>query len=88
MVPRGSLYDLLERVAVYARIEDPRIGEVDDDTFLEMLKAIGRVKHLGPLAAIAGPERDTCVLRMAVELLRFRTSQSSAPSSETSTPAP
>lgn len=74
--PPSSLYDLLERLDWWATQEDPRIGEIDEETVLEVAAAIARKGHTGPLLAIAGLGRESCIVSMARQLVTSRTPKS------------
>jgi hypothetical protein len=78
----ASLLELWDRLSFWQSWEDVRVGELDEQKFLTIVAAIDRVRNLGPLVAIAGSARDSCVISMAVRLQSFLTPKSSSPSTE------
>jgi hypothetical protein len=83
--PSSALYDALERLDWWAGREDPRMTELDEDVVVEVAAAIARCGNTGPLLAIDGLARDSCVITMARLLSSSRTPKSSSPSPATST---
>jgi hypothetical protein len=80
---RASLLELWERVGAHAAEQDPRITELDEDRFWELLLAIDKMKSVLPLVVLGGDERDSFVLTMASRLASSRKRSSSSPSTET-----
>lgn len=83
--PPAALYDLLERLDWWAAQEDPRVGELEEEAVVEVAAAVARRGHTGPLLAIDGRARESCITTMARLLTSSRTSKSSSPSPGTST---
>lgn len=82
----SALFDLYFRLDFYSRLYNPRIEELDDESFWAAVSEVARVRNLGPLAVIAGSAQNAFILRSIVELSNCRTRLSSSPSSETLTP--
>lgn len=74
--PRGSLLEVFERLNHYSSLEDPRIGEVTEDQFNQVVAAIARIGNLSPLLVIDGSARDNFMITMARRLVIFQTPQS------------
>lgn len=81
-----SLLAVWDRVNHFDRLLDPRVHELDEAQFWQLVEQIARRRNLGPLVAIAGDAQDSFVTRMAVLLSSSRKASSSSPSNETSTP--
>lgn len=83
----AALYELFDRLDWWAEQEDPRINEskLTPEAVVAVAAAIARRGHTGPLLAIDGRARVSCVITMAELLTSSRTPKSSSPSPETST---
>jgi hypothetical protein len=84
----ASLHDIQERINAYKAMLDPREHKVTEERFWVLVEAVGRSANLLPLTEFAGHVQPSLVVRMARAALSSRTSKSSAPSSESSTPEP
>lgn len=93
-IPLTALYDLFDRLDLYADLEDVRISqEINQEMFDAIVVAVARSASTGPLAVCDGARREQLIVRMAKELAALKsptpapeTSASSSESSETSTP--
>lgn len=82
-----SLWAVHERLSMYEEIVDPRITEpMTEEEVMQAAFAIDRVRNLSPLAGIAGPAVDSCVIGMASTLCKYQTLVLSLQSTERSTP--
>jgi hypothetical protein len=84
----ASLKDVLERINAYRAALEVRDTVIDEDKFWAVVREVGRTSSVLPLTGIAGHVQPSFVVRMAREALHSPKAKSSAPSSETSTPAP
>lgn len=84
-VETRELFGLWQRVELYGRLQDSRIEEVDEPTAVAIAHAVAEVRNLSPLVAIAGEGVDSCVISMAVSLVRCLTDRSYSPLPATST---
>jgi hypothetical protein len=75
-----TILELWDRVNFYDKLTEPRLGEVDAETFKAVVHAIAKKGNLSPLVAIDGVTQDAFVVRMASELSSFLTSSASSPS--------
>ena len=82
-----TILELWDRVNFYDKLGEPRLGEVDADTFRAVVRAIAKKGNLSPLVAIDGATQDAFIVRMAEELSSSPTFSASSPSPATSTPA-
>ena len=80
---RASLLELWERIGAHASEQDPRIGQLDESRFWDLVAAIDKMKSVLPLVVLAGDERDSFVLTMASQLANSRKHSSSLPSTAT-----
>jgi hypothetical protein len=86
-VPRGVVFGLVDRIAFYNRLEDPRIGEDSDPRdYVRAVRGIAKKLNLSPLVDFGGFARERLVISMAVQLESSPTFRSFAESLETSTP--
>jgi hypothetical protein len=83
---RPVLMEAADRFRAWEQIVDPRVGDLDEESFAALVHAVKERGHLGPLAVIDGPAQNACVLRMAIMLSGFLTASSSSHSPETSNP--
>ena len=84
----GTIKDLLEKIAQFKVMLDPREGDLSPEQFWKRVIEIARTGTLFPLADIDGPGQLDFITRMAVEACLSPTAKPWLPSSETSTPAP
>lgn len=82
-----ELFRIAEQVNFFAKLEDPRLQEVDERTAIAMALTINEVRSLSPLVGIAGSGLDSFVLSICVTLSRYLLNEHSQPSAGTSTAA-
>ena len=85
-VSRAEVFNLHQQLQIFARWEDPRLEDIDTETAIAIATAIAEVRSPSPLAAIAGPAQDTCVVFIATTLCSYLRGERSAPSPASSTP--
>lgn len=80
----APLMELWEKLDYISVLQDPRANELGEEDFWRLVDGIDKAKNVGPLAAISGRARDSCVLTMACLLAASRRNSSSSPSTATS----
>lgn len=84
----ASLIDVRSRINLYKELVDPReFAELTDTRVFELVMAIQRHGHLGPLVDIAGDAQPSFIMRMVGLAWTSPIVQSYAQSLVTSTPA-
>lgn len=83
---KAAIYELFARLDFYMLQEDPRAHAISEEEAWQAVGAIARVRHCGPLVAIAGSARDSFITFMASRLHSYRTLNAGSPSTETSSP--
>lgn len=86
-VDRAEVFNIFGQLQFFAKLEDPRIEDIDQPTLIALVMKIDEVRHLGPLVGIGLPATDSFVTSMAVLLASYLRSEPSSPSTASSTPA-
>jgi hypothetical protein len=81
--PADSLKELDEKLHHYQKLESPRLDEVDEKSFWQVVAAMARCGNATPLAVIGGEGQLSFIATMAARLHSFQTEQSGSPSTRT-----
>jgi hypothetical protein len=71
--PKTSIIDVFQRVSFYQKIEDPRLPELEEGQFMQVVAGIARARNCGPLVVIDGRAQTSFIVSMAVRLQSFLT---------------